>query len=624
MTRSLLRTSALVAVLRILLIAAEHNVTQMTKDVFYEKTQIAKAYQLMGHARLITKLDFTDIIRMHNETLNSIQQSIKVCFVAYGTNTNRSYAQNFATCNNYIHDELSELNFQPMYNRVTRQARTLQLLFSHDLHKIIKRSLLPFVGNVYSVLFGIGTESEIAYLNDTIEILQNNQQKLLQYERSRYSWINNSFSALLTESRESYRRMLEVHSNVTRELYKQIEDNQMKSLIQHLVDKISLILLQISNQLEEIFLFLDFAKSHQIFEPFLDVDSILKQLQAVSKGLPQDNFIPAYSTDKNILTLLRLAEVEYYKKEDGIIVDISFPIARKDSLYDIISYTPIAQRIGKDSNIFHYFPVQHEMYIKDKQNTDCYGMTDLQFQSSCRKLNEFLYICDIKTSLTSKNTKLPIDLNETKPLYFKLTEPLLVQSKQQFHYILYGPQDGRVTIFDDGKVTDVITDCVYSIYCSRNCLIHTHGKTIKTREPEVQSNRFISSVEYIHGPNLTMNVLDFAKITLQKPDAYLIESELDPFQTFSRVIEEQPNIEDVHLETKMHETDWIKTYLPQTNFGLILLGIIVILIIFFIWKCRKHPSGVMTNVVIPSTSTSVPDRKPFVIVTDNNRQETMM
>ncbi|BES91108.1 Hypothetical protein NTJ_03916 [Nesidiocoris tenuis] len=161
-----------------------------------------------------------------------------------------------------------------------------------------------------------------------------------------------------------------------------------------------------------------------------------------------------------------------------------------------------------------------------------------------------------------------------------------MDTKQPNKYILLGPDYGKISVFTDNTVTDLVTDHNNDLLCDNGCLIHSDGRTLKPISREAVETDITINYEYVQ-TNCTYN---YTIQTIKKNneqaalDSFLLSSSTDPFSKFAATLQDQPDPSLIQLHSDMKPN-----YYEQINsFILTPIGIMSVvavgIILFFLVK----------------------------------------
>lgn len=204
----------------------------------------------------------------------------------------------------------------------------------------------------------------------------------------------------------NYQHIVGAQSTITRELRQEIRQENIYKAIEGLVTDLHIRLLQIQLQLSEIFSLLSHAANDRMYEAVLDVTSITAKLTKIQENLPAGKAIP-YLNSSEIITLFKIARLEYVKIDHGLYLELNFPIIYSKQMLSITSYIPVPTKIPNYSDEFMYTSAQYEQYLENTATQEYYGLHFAEFDHSCSKLLHRLYICDISSQLMWKTTENP-------------------------------------------------------------------------------------------------------------------------------------------------------------------------------------------------------------------------
>lgn len=558
------------------------------------------AAQQSGQITLLTTVHFEPIVDSNRWILKQLDKITSLCSVLashYDDRRNKTVLQlthqAHQHCYQQLEDKLSSVNFKKQYAQLERQTKSLEMIFANHTSRPTRalrarRSWIPILGRAYWHVFGLQDEIETTKMNKTIQALQQDQKKLLTHEKETYGWINNVFSQLQTDLKEANINALALVTNVTRTLRDEIEQTRVAQLISDTVTQASLIMIQVVEQNAEIFALLDYASQGRIYEPMVDLVEVFEQLRHIETTLGANTTIP-FSRD--VLTLLKCAQVEYYLLQYNLVLEISYPITTTNSLGHINKYIPIAQKSGVDT--FYYYPIDYPIYIENTNENTIQGYTTAEFDHACRKLHKQLYICETHYNIKAMTVQKPTDLDQKTPKIFQLRVPFIVETGDQ-EYIIYGPENGQVTLVEQDIIKEIETKVIYQCHCGPDCILHAGGRTLKPRETTQQVKDIVVENEFITNP---VGLINFT-IPDELPDVNFVELQEgsnDPFERFSSSLKSQPDPNLITLSDDAEQLDLLE-YLPHTNLGLTLFVLGIVIVLYMYVKCQKQNG---TNIVVP-------------------------
>lgn len=225
-------------------------------------------------------------------------------------------------------------------------------LMYYDLGTRKRRALLPFVGSIYSSLFGLTTDTDLNDIREAVNTISNNQQQIKH--------VANSSLTLIKQNREEIvinRNKVKLINSALNKLIIQINlaNNHTSMALQKLTDNVKLytkfketvdqareLVLETIEYFNKIRLTINLLTTGVFSPSAIPPDRLRSILKEIKKNLPPNLRLPI-EDNKAIWHYYKYLKTEAIFEKEKLIVIIKIPLINLNEIYDIykISNIPV-------------------------------------------------------------------------------------------------------------------------------------------------------------------------------------------------------------------------------------------------------------------------------------------
>ena len=277
--------------------------------------------------------------------------------------------------------EYARTRITTLQNKSTEISSTL----SKQLR--VKRSLIPFLGNILSDLTGVATEDDLQVINQRISNLVNSDEDLVHIVEDSLTVVNatkhklNHVTDTVDSLIDAFGTFQETVYNATKEIFEQIDQTKvlykclahptllMNSLL-HNVEAATSHLNSLQNLIDD-------TLQGQLTMNVIQPNQFRSMLQEIEKALPQNLRLP-YDIDRDLYHYYHHLTVRFTTSSKGPIIIISIPLKSlmSEFNYHKIVYMPIPVN---NSSLLLTYEIPHKYLALSPDHTKIVYLTDFEY-----------------------------------------------------------------------------------------------------------------------------------------------------------------------------------------------------------------------------------------------------
>ena len=399
--------------------------------MYFEK--IGKLQLIESTWKIVIKTDVISISHRWHALQEYIQRAEEYCKKTTGS-TNRM-CQNTLTI-------LRKENAKGM-------ATMIRLMSMYE-HPRSKRGLINAIGTIGKTLFGTMDSEDASRIEEQMKMLQNNQRINNHVIKNQLKIINGTIGHL-----KSLEQTLNYNENLLAKIANQIRQKQADTLLREEINEyltlINAIIMDLTNDMEDIIEYLTHTRDATIMTHLLPVDQIIQELDEATLQLAKEKHFPFKVELGNWRTIVKYVKTSAYFNSPFVYTILKFPMITQPE-YDIVNVIPLP--VHEHGNVFTIAKITHPTLGIDKANRHYLVLKEHEL-STCVQERE-TYTCDQGQPIYHVQENAPCEVQTYIEITDKKCETRHLVTNETIWIALTEP---RAWIFSTAKEQEITLTC---------------------------------------------------------------------------------------------------------------------------------------------------------------------